>query len=128
MLIRKSLVVSAFIPLVIGCSSEVNTDNQEVSIEESTAQIEPVAAPATPVEVIEPAAQPAPIVEVDYSDVAISYTEKGYPKLYATWGKKWVDDINTMMPLLIKKVAANPRCDAPSIADLSDNRSTITTF
>jgi len=47
----------------------------------------------------------APLVEIDYSDVAIPYTEKGYPKLYAMWGKKWVDDINTMMPLVVKRVA-----------------------
>lgn len=125
MFIRKFLLVSAFAPLIIGCSSETNTDNQELSVEEPSAQIEPVAAPATPVDAVEPVAQPDPIVEVDYSDVAIPYTEKGYPKLYATWGKKWVEDINTMMPLVVKRVAANPKCDAPSIADLSDNRSIV---
>lgn len=119
------MLVSAFVPLIIGCSSETNTDNQEVSFEDRSAQIETVAAPATPEDTVEPAAQPDPIAEVDYSDVAIPYTEKGYPKLYATWGRKWVEDINTMMPLVVKRVAANLKCDAPSIADLSDNRSIV---
>lgn len=116
MFIRKSLVVSAFIPLVIGCSSETNTDNQEVSIAEPSLQIEPLATP-------EPAAQPAPPVEVDYSHVVYEITEKGYSGTYAKWGKEWIDDINRMMPLAVQRVASNPKCDAPETADLSDNRS-----
>jgi len=123
MFVKRLLVVSVFVPLIISCSSETNTDDQEVSVAEPSAQIEPVVEPDTPVEVVEP--PPASPIEIDYSDVVIPYTEKGYPKLYATWGKKWVDDINAMMPLVVKIVAANPKCDAPSIADLSDNRSVV---
>lgn len=125
MFVKRLLVMSVFVPLIISCSSETNTDDQEVSVAEPSAQIEPEVVPATSVEVVEPSAPPITPVGIDYSDVAIPYTEKGYPKLYATWGKKWVDDINTMMPLVVKKVAANPKCDAPSIADLSDNRSIV---
>lgn len=117
--------MSVFVPLIISCSSETNTDDQEVLVAELSAQIEPEVVPATSVEVVEPSAPPITPVEIDYSDVTIPYTEKGYLKLYATWGKKWVDNINTMMPLVVKKVAANPKCDAPSIADLSDNRSIV---
>lgn len=112
MFVKRLLVASVFVPFIISCSSDTNTDDQEVSIVEPSAQIDQVAPPAPP-------------VEIDYSDVAIPYTEKSYPKLYATWGKKWVDDINIMMPLVVKRVAANPKCDAPSIADLSDNRSIV---
>ena len=112
MQIKRIFLTSVFLPFIVSCSSETNTDDREVLVAEPSEQIEPVAPPAI-------------LVEVDYSDVAIPYTEKGYPKLYATWGKKWVDDINTMMPLVVKRVAANPKCDAPSIADLSDNRSIV---
>ncbi len=30
-----------------------------------------------------------------------------------------------MMPLAVERVASNPKCDSPEIADLSDNRSTV---
>lgn len=123
MFVKRFLIASAFVPFIISCSSETGENNEEILETEPSAQIEP--ASNTTVEAVEPIEQPAPVVEKDYSDVAIPYTEKGYPKLYATWGKKWVDDINTMLPLVVKKVAANPQCDAPSIADLSDNRSTV---
>lgn len=119
MFVKRLLVVSVFVPFIISCSSETSIDDQVVSDAEPSVQVD--SAPVTSVEAIEP----APPVEVDYSDVAIPYTEKGYPKLYATWGEKWVDDINTMMPLVVKRVAANPKCDAPSVADLSDNRSIV---
>ena len=65
---------------------------------------------------------PKPVAK-DYSHVAYEITENGFPKTYARWGKKWIDDINSMMPLAVQRVAENPTCDAPEAADLSDNRS-----
>lgn len=64
-------------------------------------------------------------VAEDYSHVAYEITQKGFPQTYNRWGKKWIDDINKMMPLAVQLVSRNPKCDVPSTADLSDNRSIV---
>lgn len=113
-IISNTIIFSAFflsIILAMDSSTEIDPINPTQSVTDSNPNIEAVN-------------QPENIVK-DYSHIAIPYTEKSYPKLYAAWGKEWVDDINNMMPLVVQRVAANPKCDAPSIADLSDNRSTV---
>lgn len=109
MLIKRVFLASLFIPLIISCSSE-------------SQDVEAVTPSVTSVEVAD---TPIRSVNIDYSHVAYQITEQDYPGTYAKWGKKWIDDINSMMPLVVERIASNPKCDAPEIADLSDNRSSL---
>ncbi len=109
MLIKKVFLASFFIPLIVSCSSE-------------SEDVETVTPSTTSVEVVDTPHRPT---DIDYSHVAYEITEQGYPGTYAKWGKEWIDDINRMMPLVVERIASNPKCDAPEIADLSDNRSSL---
>lgn len=122
MQIKISLLL-VFVPFIASCSSEDITEYKDTSDTELLEKSNSTS--NTPVEIIVPSEQSISTTEKDYSDVVIPYTEKSYPKLYAAWGKEWVDDINTMLPAVVKIVSKNPQCDAPSIADLSDNRSIV---
>lgn len=107
---KKKLLLLALIPLLSACSSESNdtetSNDKDISVVESDIANE----------VDKP--------KVDYSDVVYEITKDGYPKTYNTWGKEWIDKINNMMPLAVEAVAANPKCDAPEMIGLSENRST----
>lgn len=59
----------------------------------------------------------------DYSNIVAPITQKGYPKTYNAWGKKWIDDINAAMPIAVNQVAKSEKCDEPIDVSLSDNRS-----
>lgn len=121
------LVVISFFFLPL--DTEVTDEDQDLT-NESAAKTEQDAVSPTATQEVEPTVvnttpEPvAPPVEVDYSHVSYEITESGYPRTYSKWGKKWIDDINRMMPLAVKRVASNPKCDSPEVADLSDNRST----
>lgn len=99
----------------------LNGNLEQEQIEESTpsANVEETVLQGT-----EESVQPETITK-DYSNIVYKITKKGFPKTYDNWGKKWIDDINTMMPLAVQRVASNSLCDEPIDVDLSDNRSTI---
>lgn len=61
---------------------------------------------------------------VDYSHVVVPFTKDGFPKTYQSWGKKWIDEINAMMPQAVNHVAKNDKCDEPYDIGLSIERST----
>lgn len=104
---KKNLLALALIPLISACSSEPSTENTDNSVAES--------------EVSTQVDKP----KVDYSDVVYEITKDEYPKTYNAWGKEWIDNINNMMPLAVEVVAANPKCDAPDMIGLSEERSTL---
>ncbi|ALT07399.1 hypothetical protein [Moraxella bovoculi] len=62
-------------------------------------------------------------VVTDYSHIVVPITQKGFPKTYKTWGKKWIDDINATMPLAVNHIAKSEKCDEPIDVSISDNRS-----
>ena len=107
-------------PVIIGCSSEsadANGDLQESTVIEASEAVIEAEVVATPSETEDE--------NGDYSHIAVPYTQDYYPNLYETWGEEWVNNINAMMPLVVNRVLANPQCDAPAIADLSDEKSII---
>lgn len=53
-------------------------------------------------------------------------TKKGYPKLYAQWGAKKINEVNALMPLAAAKVAASPECNKVDLVELSSQRSSPT--
>lgn len=122
---KKFILLATVATIVIsGCSQKPDSEEPQTVEEAKVVVVEP--AVVTESEIVEPIIEIEPDVPtkpVDYSDVAYEITEKGYPKTYARWGKDWMDDINRMMPLAVARVATNPKCDAPELADLSDNRS-----
>ena len=129
---RRTLNWLSFILITLGLflgSNEAQVKQQESAEEnnmEITNDISAKDTELTQSQNVNESIQPEPeIVAKDYSHVAYEITENGYPQTYARWGKKWIDDINRMMPLAVQRVAENPKCDAPSAADLSDNRSTV---
>lgn len=63
--------------------------------------------------------------KIDYDKVIMPYTKEWTPKLYASWGKDWINQINQMMPKAVDKIAQNPRCDEPDMIELSDNKSIV---
>lgn len=101
---KKKLLLLALIPLLSACSSESNDTETSVVESDITNEVD----------------KP----KVDYSDVVYEITKDGYPKTYNTWGKEWIDDINKMMPSAVEVVASNPKCDAPEMIGLSEDRST----
>lgn len=128
---KTLLLATVAVVLTSGCSSPEGTAAPETAIAEMNAT-EPLSAPvATTVEAVATAptpTEPEPKIEPvtpTYEGVAYEITEEAYPKVYASWGKDWIDNINRMMPLAVTRAAANPKCDAPSTADLSDNRSLV---
>ena len=123
---KKQILLTAMLSLMLAACSNSKDNNamDEASVDvapEKVEMIDVIADNATPTE---PTINVAPPKPVDYSSVSYKITEKGFPKTYAAWGKEWMDDINRMMPLAVLRVASNPKCDTPSTADLSDNRST----
>lgn len=118
----------SFILIAVGFFSgigAIDTKEQEIALEDNQEVANDMSIKDTEVyqsQNIDEGNQPKPVAK-DYSHVAYEITESGYPKTYARWGRKWIDDINSMMPLAVQRVAENPRCDAPEAADLSDNRS-----
>lgn len=127
---RRTLNSISFILIASGLllgSNEAQVKQEEIAVEDNMKVTNDISAKDTELSQSEKAdesSQPE-IVAKDYSHAAYEITEKGYPQTYARWGKKWIDDINRMMPLAVQRVAENPKCDAPSAADLSDNRSTV---
>lgn len=115
---KKLLVAGLSSVLLVGCSSD-NTDIATQSNQETTSVAEVVKAESTTTEV--QTKKP----KIDYDKIVIPYTQDWTPKLYATWGKEWVDKINKMMPLAVDKVALNPNCDEPDMIELSDNKSVV---
>lgn len=111
---RFILLTTASILFTVGCSPAPEEVAEPVIVDNTQTEPQPVIE-SQPVVPVEP---------VDYSHVSYDITEKGYPGTYVKWGKTWIDDINRMMPLAVQRVASNPSCDSPEIADLSDNRST----
>lgn len=105
--------------------AETADENQDLT-SESAAETEQDAVEPTDTQEVKPTTpEPvAPPIEVDYSHVSYEITESGYPETYSKWGKEWIDEINRMMPLAVERVASNPKCNSPEIADLSGNRST----
>ena len=57
------------------------------------------------------------------SHAVIPITQKGYPKLYASWGAAGVKRINELMPLAAEKAAASPECDKVDLVEISQTRS-----
>lgn len=125
---RRTLNWISFILIAVGFvfgGMQAETKQQEIALEDNAEVVNNIPIKDTEVyqsQNIDEGNQPKAVAK-DYSHVAYEITENGFPKTYARWGKKWIDDINRMMPLAVQRVAENPRCDAPEAADLSDNRS-----
>lgn len=125
---RRALNWISFILIAVGFFSgigAIDTKEQEIALKDNQEIANDMSIKDTEVyqsQNIDERNQPKPVAK-DYSHVAYEITESGYPKTYARWGRKWIDDINSMMPLAVQRVAENPACDAPEAADLSDNRS-----
>lgn len=119
---RSWLVLAVTSALMMGCSSQ-----EESSIPEPEQSVDVVEVVVEPTEeetvIAEPVTVLTPTEQADYSGVAYTITEKGFPKTYAAWGESWIGNINTAMPLAVIRAASNPKCDSPIAADLSDNRS-----
>lgn len=51
------------------------------------------------------------------------YTRDQFPKAFAAWGVDGIRRVQTLREGAAKSAAANPKCDAVEIAELSDSRS-----
>lgn len=134
---KERLLLAAVVVLLgLGCAPNPSSDNPSATTSDvgNELQTEPLITDIDkPAEKIDLAPAPAPVtaeagsdeVGFMYEGVAYELTELSNPKIYASWGRAWINKINYMMPIAVALVAENPKCDAPSTADLSDNRSLV---
>ena len=127
---KRGLLLTAVVALITsGCAPNNDVDAVDAEPVNNILEI-PLAQPiSVKVEEAVDSPESATAEKADdislYAGVAYEITEKTHPDVYAAWGKEWVDNINTMMPLAVVKVATSDKCDAPEKIDISENRSLV---